>query len=57
MIGNNSLQKLARSIVSASIVDIAVSVCSLEDQKTGQLETIITNTVQLLPQTGLLLSS
>jgi len=47
IIGNSSLQHAERAMVSASIVDRAVSVCNLDCQKTGQSAKVMMNPVQL----------
>ena len=51
IIGNSSLQHAERAIISASIIDRAVSVCNLDCQKTGQSAKVMMNPVQLLAQT------
>jgi hypothetical protein len=48
IIGNSSLQHAERAIISASIVDSAVSVCNLDCQKTGQSAKVMMNPVRLL---------
>jgi len=52
IIGNSSLQHAERAVILASIVDRAVSVCSLDFQKTGQSAKAMINPVRLLGQAG-----
>jgi hypothetical protein len=50
IVGNSSLQHAERAIISASIVDRAVSVCNLDCQKTGQSAKVMMNPVRLMVQ-------
>jgi hypothetical protein len=50
--GNRSLQEVLRATYSASMVDRAISVWSLDFHKTGQLKTVMRNPVRLQAQWG-----
>ena len=52
MMGNSSLQHADNAIISASIVDRAVSVCNLDCQNTGHSAKVIMNPVRLFAQAG-----
>jgi hypothetical protein len=45
MIGNSSLQHAERAMISASIMDRAVSVCNFDCQKTGHSAKVMLNLV------------
>jgi len=55
--GNTSLIDIDMPLYSASMVEVAISVCNLLDQMTGQLATHITKPVLDLMQLGSCLSS
>ena len=52
MIGNSSLQQADRAMILASIVDKAISVCSLDCHSTGHSAKVMMNPAQLLEQAG-----
>jgi hypothetical protein len=57
IIGNSSLQHAERATILASIINRAVSVCSLDYQKTRRSAKVMMNPVQLLAQAGSACSS
>jgi len=52
MMGNSSLQHADSNIISASIVDRAVSVYNLDCQNTGHSAKVMMNPVRLFAQAG-----
>ncbi len=52
MMGNSSLQHAERAMISASIVDRAVTVCNFDCQNTGHSAKVMMNPVRLLVQAG-----